>query len=55
MGGFHRTLRWHIPQDIYQEAVVEGNLDPVHLLIYDIREAADYIAECERLAMGGGG
>ena len=44
-----------ISHDIYQEAVVEGNVEPVHLLIHDIREAADYIRECERLALGGGG
>ena len=39
-----------ISHDIYQQAVVEGNLDPVYLLIHDIRQTADYIQECERLA-----
>ena len=44
-----------ISHDIYQQAVVEGILDPVGLLIHDIRETADYIRECERLAGVGDG
>ena len=39
-----------ISHDIYKAAVVEGNVDPVHLLIHDIRQAGDYIRDCERLA-----
>ena len=44
-----------ISEDIYKAAVVERNVEPVHLLIHDIRKTADYIRECERLALGGGG
>ena len=44
-----------ISHDIYQEAVVEGKVDPVYLLIHDIRQTAGYIAECERLAGVGDG
>ena len=39
-----------ISADIYKAAVVEGNVEPVHLLIHDIRKTAEYIRECERLA-----
>ena len=39
-----------IAQDVYQAAVVEGNVEPVYLLIHDIRETGEYIKECERLA-----
>ena len=43
-----------ISGDIYKAAVVEGNVEPVYLLIHDIRKTADYIRECERLAGGAG-
>ena len=43
-----------ISHDIYREAVLGGKLDPVDLLIHDIRQTADYIGECERLAAVGG-
>ncbi len=43
-----------ISEDIYKAAVVERNVEPVYLLIQDIREAADYIRECERLTSVGG-
>lgn len=43
-----------ISHDIYQTAVCERNVEPVSLLIYDIRQAADYIRDAERLAGGGG-
>ena len=39
-----------IAEDIYKAAVVERIVDPVYLLIHDIRETAEYIRECERLA-----
>ena len=39
-----------ISHDIYRAAVVERNVEPVGLLIQDIREAGDYIRECERMA-----
>ena len=39
-----------ISADIYEAVVVERNVEPVYLLIHDIRQAADYIRECERLA-----
>ena len=39
-----------ISADIYQAAVVERNVDPVYLLIHDIRQTAEYIRDCERLA-----
>ena len=44
-----------ISEDIYKAVVVERNVEPAYLLIHDIREAADYIRECERLAGLGGG
>ena len=39
-----------ISHDIYEGAVLEGNVDPVYLLIHDIHNTADYIRDCERLA-----
>ena len=39
-----------ISHDIYQTAVVERNVEPVNLLIHDIRDTADYIRDAERLA-----
>ncbi len=44
-----------ISADIYQAVVVERNVEPVYLLIHDIRKAADYIRGCERLAGLGDG
>jgi hypothetical protein len=31
-------------------AISDGNLDPLEFTIHDIRQTADYIRECERLA-----
>ena len=39
-----------ISADVYEAAVVERNVEPVYLLIHDIRQTADYIRDCERLA-----
>lgn len=39
-----------IAEDIYKAAVIERNVEPVYLLIHDIRKTAEYIRECERLA-----
>ena len=39
-----------IGSDIYEAAVVERNVEPVDLLVHDLRETAEYIQECERLA-----
>ena len=42
-----------ISHDIYQTAVCQRNVDPVSLLIYDIRDTADYIRDAEALAKDG--
>ena len=39
-----------LSHDIYQTAVWERNVEPVYLLIHDIRKTADYIRDAERLA-----
>ena len=47
----HFTGRYSvIAGDIYEEAVCEGRVDPVHLLIHDIRETKGYIERAQRLA-----
>ena len=42
-----------LSHDIYQTAVCERNVEPVYLLIRDIRKTADYIRDAERLASEG--
>ena len=39
-----------LSHDIYQLAVCDKNVEPVHLLIHDIRDTAGYIRDMERLA-----
>ena len=47
----HFTGRYSvIAGDIYEEAVCEGRVDPVHLLIHDIRETKGYLERAQRLA-----
>ena len=38
--------------DVYRTAVCERNVEPVSLLIHDIRRTADYIRDAEALAAG---
>ena len=40
---------------LYDLVICNGNLDPLEITIHDIRQTADYIAECERLAGVGDG
>ena len=37
---------------LHDTVICERDIEPVSVLIQDIREVADYIRECERLALG---
>ena len=40
---------------LHDTVICDRDIEPVSVLIQDIRDAADYIAECERLALSGDG
>ena len=46
LNGRYATLS----HDNYQTAVFERNVEPLYLLIHDIRETASYIPDADRLA-----
>ena len=39
---------------LHDTVICDRDIEPVSVLIQDIREAADYIRDCERLALSGG-